>query len=575
MAGNLSLVSWNVDCLFENLDGTRTYKTSYPDFIKSLSRFDIVCLEETHLESHENFEIPGYEVKMNCRRKSPNANRAYGGLAIAVRVGILPCIEFLPNKSTEYMWMKLKKQYFGLDKDLFIAVVYISPVTSPFCKNNDNVFDLLEIDAARFSKLGDVFYGGDWNAYTGTREDYVKPFDCVNMPFPNFDSGEMLPRPRNNLDTRVPRESTSHGPALLDFCKTTGAYILNGRTLGDSEGQFTCRSYNGEPSTIDYMLCTNLDLIKFFHVSDPTVHSIHSMISVVFRFSVPVLNRPSDSGAVHHVEKFKWEKGDDEKFRRALEQPQFQIKIESLLNSNDISVDEFASETTNLLTDASDLGDIRRAGKKRTGNRTSKASRGGNQGWYDRECAEYRRRVKCLARDMRKDPFNRALLGEFRSLRKTYKKLLRHKKTSYRNKILDEMETLRISNPTAYWKLFEQLSNQGIKSKPNISGDEWLQHFQTALNSDAGTTDHNFIEEAIKKVKEEGGQHFDELSFTIQQDELHETIRGLKRGKASSQDLILNEMLKAGENQLVPLLTKLFNRVLCSESGVPKPWREE
>lgn len=293
MAGNLSLVAWNVDCLYENIGGTRTYKTSYPDFIKDVCKHDIICLVETPLESHEKFEITGYDVKMNCRRKSSNANKAYGGLAIAVRNNIVPFIEILPSNCTEFMWLKFKKQYFGLEKDFFVAVVYLSPVTSPVWKNNDNILELLETDAAKYSNYGDVFYCGDWNAYTGTRDDFVLPLNGVNSIIPDLVCDKPLPRPRQNQDTRAPRESTSHGPALLDFCKNTGTYIINGRTLGDSQGQFTCHAHVGEPSTIDYMMCTNLDLIKFMHVNDPNIYSIHSMLSVIFRFSVPALNQPN------------------------------------------------------------------------------------------------------------------------------------------------------------------------------------------------------------------------------------------------------------------------------------------
>lgn len=272
-------------------------------------------------------------------------------------------------------------------------------------------------------------------------------------------------------------------------------------------------------------------------------------------------------------EKFRWEKGDDEKFRSSLDQPRFQHKISTLLTSTDLTADALALEATKLLIDVSDFSQIKRSGKKR-GKHRNRTKRDKAKGWYDRECREFRRRVSCLARGMRKDPFNRALIGEFRSLRKSYKKLLRHKKIIFRTKILDEMEQLRTANPTAYWKLFEQLSDQAPKPKPNISGTQWTEHFKNSMNSDTGTVDGDFIAEAIRKVEEEGGQFFDELSFGIKQEEVYYAIRGLKTGKASSQDLILNEMLKAGENHLVPLLSKIFNKVLCSEKGVPKTWRE-
>ena len=65
---------------------------------------------------------------------------------------------------------------------------------------------------------------------------------------------------------------------------------------------------------------------------------------------------------------------------------------------------------------------------------------------------------------------------------------------------------------------------------------------------------------------------FNELNFKIQESEVQSAISALKSGKAAGKDLILNEMIKTGSSQLLPILTKLFNQLLTSGT-FPQPWR--
>jgi len=70
------------------------------------------------------------------------------------------------------------------------------------------------------------------------------------------------------------------GSKLLDICKMSGLRILNGRSIGDTVGRFTCYSHNGNPSTIDYMLVhkTMLKKISYFVVGELCPKSIHCLI---------------------------------------------------------------------------------------------------------------------------------------------------------------------------------------------------------------------------------------------------------------------------------------------------------
>ena len=66
---------------------------------------------------------------------------------------------------------------------------------------------------------------------------------------------------------------------------------------------------------------------------------------------------------------------------------------------------------------------------------------------------------------------------------------------------------------------------------------------------------------------------FQELDSEITTDEINKAIDQLKLNKAAGLDLILNEFIIYGKNQLLPLLLRLFN-VMFSKGYFPESWSE-
>ena len=69
----------------------------------------------------------------------------------------------------------------------------------------------------------------------------------------------------------------------------------------------------------------------------------------------------------------------------------------------------------------------------------------------------------------------------------------------------------------------------------------------------------------------EGIPNFSELDFQITEREIRKTVQTLKNGKSVGLDLIQNEMIKYGIDNLLTPLAKLFNLVLSS-SHYPSAW---
>ena len=62
------------------------------------------------------------------------------------------------------IWLKLHKNFFNFEQDLDICGIYISPSSSSYMKRIDvdkNIFDKLDSDVTRFSRLGKVMIMGD------------------------------------------------------------------------------------------------------------------------------------------------------------------------------------------------------------------------------------------------------------------------------------------------------------------------------------------------------------------------------------------------------------------------------
>lgn len=75
------------------------------------------------------------------------------------------------------MWFKLNAHFFGLERDLFICFLYISPSNSSFVQKRDldkQIFSKLEADIAKYSLRGDIMLMGDLNAHINCDEhDFI------------------------------------------------------------------------------------------------------------------------------------------------------------------------------------------------------------------------------------------------------------------------------------------------------------------------------------------------------------------------------------------------------------------
>ena len=128
-----------------------------------------------------------------------------------------------------------------------------------------------------FSKKGDIIIGGDFNCRVGLLPDYVEE---DNNFYGNGDPEQIID---NQFANRYSQGKTINSLRrnLIDLCLTRQLKIINGRTLGDLTGKFTCYKGNGN-SVGDYIICSEnlLHKVIAFKIKHITNFSDHCQLSL-------------------------------------------------------------------------------------------------------------------------------------------------------------------------------------------------------------------------------------------------------------------------------------------------------
>ena len=226
---NLTVGCWNIEGLYEKVNGVKLCKLDDPLFQNTLNRFDVLCLQETHVSTDEHIPIPkGFYTVPHCRSISGNS-RYFGGFLILIRKSIKMGIKIVEKCDDDAFEITLLKNFFGSKQDKKILFAYASPLNSCYTKSRSvNILDKIETELVD----GDSKYiiMDDLNGKTKSGDDFVTDnsddHSPINIPFYNKDAYIG----RQNRDTHP---IDQQGKRILELCKNLSVRILNGRTPGD------------------------------------------------------------------------------------------------------------------------------------------------------------------------------------------------------------------------------------------------------------------------------------------------------------------------------------------------------
>ena len=81
----------------------------YPEFIDPITKYDMLCFQETKTDNCNHQSLPGYTFKMENRFNL--SNRRSGGLIICYKDEILNYVRLKENESHCVMWINISSKY--------------------------------------------------------------------------------------------------------------------------------------------------------------------------------------------------------------------------------------------------------------------------------------------------------------------------------------------------------------------------------------------------------------------------------------------------------------------------------
>ena len=358
-----------------------------------------------------------------------------------------------------------------------------------------STLDILASTLNDASRDNDIILMGDLNSRISKKDDYLIE-DNYN---PLQQNSKWIKR------TSMDKTTNSSGGTFIDMIIAEELVILNGRTLGDLTGNFTCLKYNGN-SVIDYA-ATSIQLhdsVKSFKVLPFTPYSDHKSIEVCLAIS-------NDIG----------------KLEPACLNP-------DLLDDQPIGYKwaQAAKDAPNAFLKEQSQEDIRKLTetilnkKKRLGKMSNKNK------WFDWDCRFAKRDLSRLSKNYCKNPLCADTRQIHYSARKSYKKLIKSKKDSFLKELNCEIESGGVINLAALKKL------KASTARPESSFDMYDMYNMYSFFKKLYAKNNLLSKDAVNGFKAKTSAYSsenhpidDELSQQITLDELTTAMKKLKSGK--------------------------------------------
>ncbi len=574
-----NVLAWNIHGLGDKL--------GYPDIYHKLKRHDIIFLSETWLKENtpeKEYQLDGFVPKSVPRCNIDNNNKVSGGLLLYIKKDIRTQVDFINSHCDHFLVIRVN----NLPRPIYVIFSYVLPYDSSYkcqsCDNNfyEQLYDLY----IKYSDEGIVYICGDLNSRTSNMNDCPESYDtgilseagiddCLDT---TFKCDSLLPD-RISFDSVCNKQ----GKLLLDFCKSTGTRIVNGR-YGKDSGNFTFYrlfkkgTNKVAKSTIDYLLVPSKyfsDIIDF-RVDEKLPESDHCSISFAFDSNVISCENKNDDCEMGNSKtycKFKWDPSKQETFINCLFD---EVGLEYLEKFTD-SIRELQS--CDIVSDMFECFVEQAASRSLSKVKCNKTkSNQPHNEWYDAECKMLRRNLRGAKND------KAALLG----LQSEYNRIVQKKKRNVKLKRANDL--MYSKNSTDMWQKLKQFGSKS-QTDTQLGLKDFYEHFsQPAVDNPDNM--HNFdvkfendIVNLMKmyRVKAKACENVNDSSDTtlitellnsiITEEEVIFALTSLKKGKSPGLDGLPIDIFISCKNALLPCILELLNYVL--DKGVyPEKWAQ-
>ena len=574
----------SVNILFWNIHGLSQDKLSDHILGSMLKQYDLILISETWASDQSDFILEGFEYHNYPRHYShQNCKRNSGGLGVFVRQTIRGGIDMWCHTDDIIAWFIMRKSFFGLKHDVYIGNVYIVPENSTYLKHD--AFDILYRYIEKIPDNAEVLLCGDFNARTGEVPDFVTHFGGSNGDLDN-----LLPPEENQtssaLDylrdngilnrTSMDRKSVNkHDTQLIEFCKTTGMLILNGRISHDRGiGCFTRDDTTGR-SVVDYAIASPVILksVSYFKVSCKFPESDHRPVSISLTCSHSSAHKTGQDfdNEWELCNKYFWSREVLNDLADVLADNESEKFLDSLL--------ECINDICDMNTVAGKLDDYISQACQRVfqyGPHTRRVTKYVPP-WFDNECRLKRSlAVRAGERISSLEDKDKQM-----TLCRAYRACKQRKHRKYNRKCIKDIENAYNTNRSNMWRVINDMSrNYSNVNEPSDS--EFYDHFvDICLPQNAEYFDNdyeNMATEFLKQYDNDNKFYTTNIStveeilndnFTVE--EIEYAIDCLKTNKTPGLDSIPAEFIKACKHVLSPTVATVFNYII-EHRDFPETW---
>lgn len=507
--------------------------------------------------------FPDYDVFISpgVRLSDGVTARLSGGVACLTKKHLKGLIEELKIEQDNTIALMVQGKLFNSETPTVLIGTYIPPAFSKYYAEIDiqNGVSMLEqclLDISEEHEQVSYILLGDLNARTSSENS--KDFDITNIPQCVFASGDVCEtkNPRISKDEKM----NDYGRHLLTVCEEFDLTILNGAVPNNSSSNYTYISTSG-CSVNDYAIVSRslLSLSTFEMNICHRIESKHAPIELYVNKPQKEQNT-SAKPKTYKVEKFIWDPEKQEDFNKAVTDTNVTNILAEACTLVDVNVNAAVDKFQEAVCIAGEcmkksftMGGIRK------------------QAWFDRECREQRTSLRKVLRKFDNDNMDTDRI-QYNQKRREYKELLRNKRHSHRQNIVNALNNAG-NNPTEFWGKLRSYLGKKVQSN-TILAQEWFDYFKNLFNNLVNNNENENLamgnpDGDVLEIRDDD----EDLNADITQDEIYDAIRSLKNNKAAGPDCLIGEFFKNAPGSFVPFLCKLYNK-LFSTGTYPVSWTE-
>ena len=523
---------------------------------------DFICLQEVR----KNINLEGYRPECSLRK-----DLSSGGVGFLIKNELKDGVEIIRNKlNADYIICRLKKEFFKQPKDIYLVNAYARPINSSKAnvdKSGSDIMDEVETIINDLREQGEIIL---FNSRIGEQTGMIKD-----------DSNNFLPVPED-LETdsyqqrcSQDKKTNTYSKQFLNLVTHNQLIILNGRTLGDFKGHFTSIQPQG-CSVVDYFAVSKSiqSNVNYLRVKELTEYSDHKPLSMELHSrQLEIIPKNSLEDMYKSAPgRFIFNEENKSTFYESQKSTESIQIIKSLNEMHDVIIKGNLNDRKYMQDSVKELNNnftehvcnIASTSFKQTKIITKKKKP--NNPWFNWQARSAKRELRKATKSTSDFPTSDFLRQNFYCVKSEYKKILSKSKTRYFEKLNKDIEDGKILNWQAFKKLKKQKETKTAYDSLDMNNFEAF--FQELYSDKHSTVTDDQKEEYLKKADDinYASLHPQSLNDPFTMTEIASAIKSLKSGKASSIDMISNEILKNLDAQHYEFLTKLFN--LCLECNI-------